>query len=312
MMKGSQPTDEARLRDPKGGYVTTSNLILDAGERVRAIERDPKIRKWLKPYVGGDELISGDWRWCLWLKGADPSELRASSEIRARLNRVRTGRLKSPTLSVQRFARYPTLFTQDRQPTAPYIGVPEVSSENRDYIPIDFLTPDVIASNKLQIIPGGTLFHFGVLNSWMHMAWMRTVAGRLESRYSYAPTVYNAFPWPNASSTQCTKIESLSQAILVARLACPTSSLADLYDPDTMPGNLRRAHDALDAAVDRLYRPTPFASDRDRVEHLFGLYEKRVMPTVGAAAANRRTMRRTAAGAGSKSRKKADPGSSPG
>ena len=144
------------------------------------------------------------------------------------------------------------------------------------------------------------------------MAWVRTVSGRLKSDYSYSPTVYNSFPWPDAPLPQRAKIEARAQAILDVRSGWTTSSLADLYNPDTMPPNLRKAHNALDTAVDRLYRAKPFTSDRDRVEHLFGLYEKLVMPTVGAAAANRRTMRRTAAGAGSKSRKKADPGSSPG
>ena len=151
---------------------------------------------------------------------------------------------------------------------------------------MDLLEPNVIASNKLQIIPLGTLFHFGVLTSNMHMAWMRSVSGRLKSDYSYSPTVYNTFPWPvlrqaqdeRGKNDQRIKIETLAQAILDARRAHPTSSLADLYDPDTMPANLRRAHAALDLAVDRLYRPAPFASDRDRVEHLFGRYEALVNP----------------------------------
>lgn len=297
MLKGSQPTDGARLKKPEGGYITTSNLILDAEDRTRALERDPMIAKWLRPYVGGDELISGDRRWCLWLKTADPSELRQSQEIMERLERVRQGRLKSPTPSVRSFARTPSIFTQDRQPNQKYIGVPEVSSENREYIPIDFLEPDIIASNKLQIIPQGTLFHFGVLNSWMHMAWMRTVAGRLESRYSYSPTIYNTFPWPDATPAQRTKIETLAQAVLNARANHPTSSLADLYDPDTMPADLRRAHTALDTAIDRLYRAAPFASDRDRVEHLFGRYEALVNPLerVGIAK-NRRVAKKAGVG----------------
>lgn len=293
MIKGSQPTDGARLKDENGRYVTTSNLILDAVERSRALERDPTIVKWLKPYVGGDELVSGDWRWCLWLKDADPGEMRASREIKERLERVKAGRLKSPTASVRRFARFPALFTQNRQPETNYIALPEVSSESRDYVPIAFLTPDVVASNKLQIIPGGTLFHFGVLTSWMHMAWMRTVTGRLKSDYSYAPTVYNTFPWPDVTPAQREKVETLAQAVLDARKVHATSSLADLYDPNTMPGNLRKAHTALDAAVDKLYRSAPFASDRDRVEHLFGRYEALVQPAATAGAHNRRVSRRT-------------------
>lgn len=297
MLKGSQPTDGARLKGPDGKYLTTSNLILDEPERQRALERDPSIGKWLKPFIGGDELISGQPRWCLWLKGANPTELRQSDEIRERLERVRLGRLQSPTQSVRDFASYPALFTQDRQPDQPYVAVPEVSSESREYIPMAFLGPEVIASNKLQIIPGGTLFHFGVLTSRMHMAWMRTVAGRLESRFSYSPAVYNTFPWPDASSAQREKVEALAQAVLDARAAYPTSSLADLYDPDTMPADLRKAHAALDTAVDRLYRPAPFASDRDRVEHLFGRYEALINPLerIGVAK-NRRVARKAAQG----------------
>lgn len=146
--KGSQPTDGARIKTDDGTYETTSNLILDAAERSRALDRDSDIKKFLRPYVGGDELISGDWRWCLWLKDANPSEIRSSPEISARLERVRAGRLKSPTDSVKKFADFPSIFTQDRQPSVPYIAIPEVSSESRQYIPIDRLPSEVIASNK--------------------------------------------------------------------------------------------------------------------------------------------------------------------
>lgn len=278
MFKGSQPTDGARLKAANGKYETRSNLILDAVERSRLLEASPESAKWLRPYVGGDELISGEWRWCLWLKDASPNELRSSAPIMERLDRVREGRLQSPTQSVREYAKFPWLFTQDRQPDTAYIGIPEVSSEARDYIPIGLLDPDIIASNKLQIVPLGTRFHFAILISAIHMAWVRVVAGRLESRLSYSPTVYNTFPWPDATDAQCESIEQLAQAVLDARAAWPTSSLADLYDPDTMPANLRKAHHALDLAVDRLYRREPFATDRDRVEHLFGRYEALVNP----------------------------------
>lgn len=158
MHKGSQPTDGARLKKPGGGYVTTSNLILEKADRAQLLAADPNCRKWLKPYVGGDELISGQWRWCLWLKDADPALLRKSKAIAERLDRVRKGRLQSPTASVKAYAKFPTLFTQDRQPNTKYLAIPEVSSESRDYIPMSMLPPRVIASNKLQIIPGAPLF----------------------------------------------------------------------------------------------------------------------------------------------------------
>lgn len=278
MRKGSQPTDGARLKRPGGGYITTSNLILEEGDKTELIKLDPNAKKWLKPYVGGDELISGRWRWCLWLKGADPSEIRKSKAVQERLERVRKGRLQSPTASVKAFARFPTLFTQDRQPNVEYLGVPEVSSETREYIPMAMLPPSVIASNKLQIIPAAPLVYFGVLTSAMHMAWMRTVAGRLESRYSYAPAVYNSFPWPEMNQRQKESVEQYAQAVLDARNLYPDKSLDDLYDPDSMPPALRKAHDILDRAVDRLYRRSGFRFERERVEFLFELFEKGTAP----------------------------------
>ncbi len=283
MHKGSQPTDGARLKKPGGGYVTTSNLILEKADRAQLLAADPNCRKWLKPYVGGDELISGQWRWCLWLKDADPALLRKSKAIAERLDRVRKGRLQSPTASVKAYAKFPTLFTQDRQPNTKYLAIPEVSSESRDYIPMSMLPPRVIASNKLQIIPGAPLFYFGILTSAIHMAWMRTVGGRLKSDYSYSPSIYNSFPWPDMTPDQQKEIEHLAQGVLDARAAFRDTSLDSLYDADSMPPALRRAHNALDNAVDRLYRRAPFSFERERVEHLFELYERAAVPLAPAA-----------------------------
>lgn len=293
MFKGSQPTDGARVKLPEGGYLVRSNLILDDRERSQLLDEDPSVEKWLRQFVGGEELISGSHRWCLWLKDASPEKLRESKALRIRLDRVREGRLQSPTQSVRAFADFPWLFTQDRQPSTAYIGIPEVSSELRRYIPMAMLGSEIIASNKLQIVPLGSLYHFGVLTSLMHMAWIRVVGGRLKSDLSYSPTVYNTFPWPAASEGQRAQIAEYAQAVLNARETWPTSSLADLYDPNTMPTNLRKAHHALDLAVDRLYRRAPFAGDRDRVEHLFGLYEALVNPMAREAARqNKRVSRR--------------------
>lgn len=280
MHKGSQPTDGARIKrsPPAKGYDTFSNLILDGKDRKALLKADPNAKKWLRPYVGGDELISGKWRWCLWLKDANPAEVRASKPVGERLERVRQGRLQSPTPSVNAYAKYPTLFTQDRQPSIAYLAVPEVSSETREYIPIAMLPPEVIASNKLQIIPGAPLYYFAILTSAMHMAWMRTVAGRLESRYSYAPAVYNSFPWPQIANEDKAKVEKLAQAVLDTREEYPGNSLEDLYDRDGMPPPLRAAHEALDKAVDRLYRKAPFKFERERVEYLFKLYENSASP----------------------------------
>lgn len=278
MHKGSQPTDGARLKKPGGGYLKFSNLILEEGDRQALLAEDPTAAKWLRPYVGGDELISGNWRWCLWLKDADPKEIRASKPIQERLERVKSGRLQSPTPSVQEFAKYPTLFTQDRQPASDYLALPEVSSETREYIPMAVLPPMVIASNKLQIITDAPLYYFGILTSAMHMAWMRTVGGRLKSDYSYSPSIYNSFPWPTMTPKQQAAIEALAQDVLDARASFKDTELDVLYDQDSMPPKLRKAHAALDKAVDRLYRRKGFAFERERVEHLFELYEKNAAP----------------------------------
>ena len=291
MHKGSQPTDGARLRKPEGGYLKFSNLILDSGDREELLATAPDCGKWLKPYVGGEEMISGQWRWCLWLKAADPSELKASKPIVERLERVRAGRLQSPTASVREFANYPTLFTQDRQPDTDYLAIPEVSSETREYIPISILPPTVIASNQLRIIPGAPLHYFGILTSAMHMSWMRTVAGRLKSDYRYAPAVYNSFPWPEMTDTHRRRIEALSQAVLDAQAMFPDSPLDVLYDSDAMPPALRTAHRNLDRAVDRLYRRSGFVSERERVEHLFMLYE-RISAPLTAETKNKRKHRK--------------------
>lgn len=280
MHKGSQPTDGARVKKLGGGYITHSNLILKAEDRIAFLKEEPAGEKWLRPYVGGEELISGSWRWCLWLKDANPKEIKESKALGVRLERVRAGRLASPTESVRECARYPTLFTQDRQPASDYLAIPEVSSESREYIPIAILKSDVIASNKLQIIPGATNLYFGILTSSMHMAWMRTVCGRLKSDYSYAPAVYNSFPWPKMTVDQEEEISKKAQEVLDARESFEGANLDILYDRDSMPPSLRKAHENLDKAVDRLYRKAPFKFERERVEHLFSLYEAENTPLI--------------------------------
>ncbi|MFZ5574077.1 MAG: DNA methyltransferase [Pseudomonadota bacterium] len=261
LIKGSQPTD--------GGH-----LILTEEEKAELLSAEPAAEKWLRIYMGGDELINGHHRWCLWLKGISPSELKAMPRVMQRVSAVAESRRKSPTESVREFSDQPTLFTQDRQPVNPYIAIPEVSSETRHFIPIGFLPPTVIASNKLQVVEGGTLYHFGILCSTMHNAWMRTVAGRLKSDYSYSPAVYNNFPWPDSPGEATReKIEAAAQAVLDARAQFPGATLADLYDPLTMPPALVKAHQKLDAAVDRAYGKTGFKSDAERVAFLFERYQ---------------------------------------
>ncbi len=282
MKKGSQPTD--------GGF-----LLLSRDEKVSLLENYPELEKWLRPFVGGEEFINGNYRWCFWVKNASPAELRASPEIQRRLEGVRESRLKSPTKSVREFAAFPNLFTQDRQPDEPYLAVPEVSSENRVYIPMGFLSENIIASNKLQVIVNAELWHFGILTSAIHMAWVRVVSGRLESRISYAPAVYNNFPWPvEATEVQKAKVEVCAQTVLDARqkFLDGGSTLADLYDPLYMPGDLLKAHKALDRAVDRCYRSKKFESERERVEFLFQLYEEITAPLAPTPAPKKKRRRR--------------------
>lgn len=262
MFKGSQPTD--------GG-----NLILSTSEKEELLKLYPNAEKYIKRYMGAEDFINSKTRFCLWLKDISPSEIKENTIIKERLNKVKEARLKSPTSSVQKFANYPTLFTQDRQPDSNYLVVPEVSSENRKYIPIGFESHETICANTVQIIPNATLYMFGVLQSLFHMCWANTVCGRLESRFRYTPSVYNNYPWPeNPSDKQKEAIEKAAQKVLDARAEFPNSSLADLYDPLTMPPALVKAHNELDKAVDLAYRPQPFTSDANRMEFLFELYEK--------------------------------------
>ena len=263
LVKGSQPTD--------GGH-----LILTPAEKDVLITQEPNAAKYIRQYMGGAEFINNIPRYCLWLKEITPLELQAMPLVRARLEQVRQARMLSPTSSVREYANYPSLFTQDRQPTTDYLAIPEVSSERREYIPIGYVNKDVIASNKLQIIREPNRYLFGILMSNMHMAWVRTVAGRLESRYSYSPSVLYSFMLPNeVGGAQKAEIEKLAQAVLDARAEYPDATLADLYDPLVMPTNLAKAHKTLDRAVDRLYQKQPFASDAQRVAHLFNLYNRR-------------------------------------
>jgi hypothetical protein len=276
MIKGSQPTD--------GG-----NLLLTGKEKATLLAEEPDAAKWLRPFVGGEELINGGDRWCLWLKDASPTEIRSHPRIMERIAKVRESRLQSPTASVRDYAQRPTLFTQDRQPKSYFMALSEVSSETRRYIPIAFFAPIIVPANTVQVIVGGTHYHFGILTSQIHMAWVRIVAGRLESRFRYTPSVYNNFPWPEAHTpAQRSAVEKAAQRVLDTRATFPASTLADLYDPLAMPPALATAHAALDKAVDKCYRSDPFPSDRARVEHLFALYEKLTAPLAPTPKSSRR------------------------
>jgi hypothetical protein len=203
-------------------------------------------------------------------------------ECLRRIEAVRNFRLASDSKPTQKIAATPTRFHVENMPATQYLLIPKVSSERRKYIPIGFIDPSVLTSDLCFIMEKGTLFHFGILSSVMHMAWMRQVAGRLESRYRYSSKlVYNNYPWPkDVTDKQRQAVEKAAQGVLDARTHFPNSTLADLYDPLTMPPELSMAHIALDRAVDRCYRAETFDNDRKRIEFLFALYEKITTPLI--------------------------------
>ena len=279
MTKGSQPTD--------GG-----NLLLTPEERTDLIEKHGVPEHLIRPFIGGQEFINGIQRYCLWLKDVPTSEWRNNVEIKRRVEAVKQMRLASTKKATQKDAETPYLFTETRQPQRDYLVIPEVSSEHREYIPIGYISKQVVASNKCQLLSEANLWHFGVLTSRLHMAWMRTVAGRLEGRYNYSnKLVYNNFPWVlDPTPAQIQQIEALAQAVLDARSPYLASgaTLADLYDPLAMPVDLRKAHTALDVAVEKVYRKAPFTSDAERVAFLFERYEALVRPLAKTAPLKKR------------------------
>ena len=264
MSKGSQPTD--------GGFLLLSKEEKDAFEN-----EFPASKEFIRRFVGSRDLINNEYRYCLWLKGVNPAAYRGIKPIMDRLDSVATARRSSPTASVRVAADTPMLFTQIRQPETNYLAVPEVSSQNRRYIPISFLSPEIVASNKLYLVPNADLYMFGIMESNVHMAWTRVVCGRLKSDYSYSPAVYNNFPWPSPTDAQKAAIEKTAQGILDARALYPDASLADLYDPLTMPPELRKAHQANDRAVMQAYgMPIKETDEAACVAWLMRLYQEKV------------------------------------
>ena len=269
MYFGSKPTD--------GGY-----FFLTPEEKQEIIKKEPQSGKYIRKVLGAQEYINDIERYCLWLEGITPSELKNSPMIYERVKKVREFRLASKAESTRKFAVRPTEFKQNAQPNTPYLIIPSVSSENRRYVPIGYIQPEVIATNATQIIPNATLYEFGVITSNVHMAWMRIVAGRLKSDYRYSSTiVYNTFPWPTATEEQKEFIANTAQGILDARALYPDSSLADLYDELTMPVELRKAHQANDIAVMKAYGmikkvdgKDTFLTESETVARLFEMYQE--------------------------------------
>ncbi len=251
------------------------NLILSDEEKNDFLQKEPKAVKYILPLISAYEFLNGKKRWCLWLVDTEPNELKQMPEVLKRAELVKKFRLDSVAPSTQKFAATPTLF-RDRNRPETFIVVPRVSSENRPYIPFGFFDKNSIVSDTCMSIPNGNQYHFGVLMSKMHMAWVKYICGRLKSDFRYSKDiVYNNFPWPdNLTDKQIFAIETATQKVLDARLQFPNSSLADLYDPLTMPPDLIKAHNELDKAVDLAYRPQAFTSEANRMVFLFELYEK--------------------------------------
>jgi hypothetical protein len=266
MIYGNKPTD--------GG-----NLIFDAEECEKFLSEEPQAKPFIRPLLGAEEFLHGKKRYCLWLVNADVTLLRQCPKVLERIEAVRQMRLASKAEATRKYAPMGGLFRQITQPEGKdYILIPCVSSERRDYVPIGFLTAETIVTNLVQIIPDATLYHFGVLTSRMHNAWMRAVAGRLKSDYRYSKDiVYNNFIWPEVKNNSVVKnITQAAQTVLDARAAHSGATLADLYDPRMMPPDLVKAHAALDALVDKAYGLKPTCTDAERVAHLFRLYSDKV------------------------------------
>lgn len=250
------------------------NYLFTEQEKHDFVAVEPAAEPYFKPWLGAQELINGNVRYCLWLGDCSPAELRQLPESMKRVEAVRKLRQESKSAPTRAIADKPRRFHVENMPCGTYIAVPEVSSERRRYIPMGFLDEKTMCSDLLKLIPGATLYHFGVLTSTMHMAWTRAVCGRLKSDYRYSnKIVYNNFPWPEATEAQQKKIAELAQGVLDARALFPGCTLADLYDPLTMPPELVAAHRKLDAAVERAYG-SKFVDDAERVAFLFGRYRE--------------------------------------
>ncbi|MBR3543793.1 MAG: class I SAM-dependent DNA methyltransferase [Treponema sp.] len=262
MIRGSSPIDDG-------------NFILTIEEKEEYIKKEPQGEKFMRPFMMGKDFIDRKPRFCFWLVGANPSEFRKCPILMNRIEAVRNFRLKSSKAATVQSAETPTIFGEMRPCESDYIAIPKVSSEQRRYIPMDYLPAEILAGDKLFQMPNASLYHFGVLTSNIHMAWMRAVCGRLEMRYSYSNTiVYNNFPWCNPTDEQKAKIEKTAQAILDARALFPDASLADLYDELGMPPELRKAHRENDKAVMAAYGFKPSMTESEIVSELFKMYEK--------------------------------------
>ena len=271
MIYGSKPVDDG-------------NFIFTDIEKRNFLTIQPNAKKFFKPLLSAREYLNGENRWCLWLKDAKPEELRNMPLVLERINSVRTFRLASSKAPTRESAQYASLFAEIRQPSSEFILIPIHTSENRKYIPFSYYSSDNILSNSCMAIPNSKPFHFGVLTSEMHMIWTKYICGRLEGRYRYSNNiVYNNFPWPlDLPKQKIQGVGKLAEQVLKVRQRYPKSSLADLYDPLTMPSDLVKAHQDLDKFVDSCYRPQAFETEMQRIEFLFDLYKQYTQPLFGS------------------------------
>ena len=258
--------------------VVGQHYIFSSNEKAEFISSESQASEYFRPFIGSREFLQGKERYILHLEGIKPDNLAKLPLTRGRVAAVKKMRLESSKPATRVLADFPTEYEVSTVPTLPFLVIPKVSSERREYVPVGWLEPPTIPSDLVFVLLGATLTDFALLTSTMHMAWLRHVGGRLESRYRYSiALVYNTFPVP-PQGTNLSKLRPLAQSVLDARAAYPNSTLANLYDPDLMPVNLRKAHQVLDRAVDRLYRRGGFSSERQRIEYLFSLYEKMRAP----------------------------------
>lgn len=265
--------------------IDDGNYLFTTEEMKSFVKAEPAARRFFRPWYGSVEFINGRHRWCLWVGEVDPDELRAMPTVMQRIENVKRFRLASKSKSTRDIAMSPTRFHVENMPKQRFLVIPKVSSERRQYIPIGVMDPSSIASDLLFVLTGTTSYHFGILTSEMHMAWVRQVCGRLKSDFRYSnKLVYNNFPWPqDVSDRQRGIVEACAEQVLAVRAAHKGQTLADLYDPLAMPKDLRNAHKDLDRAVDKCYRAAPFTSERHRVEYLFELYQKLSAPLTAPA-----------------------------
>ena len=262
MIRGSMPSD--------GGY-----LIMSKEEKEEIISAHPEVGHIIKGYMGADDFLSSIDRYCLWMNEDDYNQYGHIEPVKQRMDGVKQSRLASNTPSTQEYAQYPYMFRQPQYIELDSIIVPSTSSERREYVPIGFLDKNIVVSNSAYVVYGADMLLFAILTSKMHNVWMRIVCGRMKTDYRYTNTLcYNTFPFPKINNEQKERLSALAENILLTRENHTEMTLGEMYNPESMPQDLKYAHQAMDIAVEQCYRPEPFTSDEERLEYLFKLYEK--------------------------------------